>query len=328
MYRIISYIDTNCSAEINAEAYVGENSVKGRCTTLEINYNKMDSKVDAAKDSENQKEINLNTTFSDYKLTSTLIKTEYNLDGFKYGYKNTFDYALLGNTNRYISMNNIYGIENIEEEEYYDNGRAMLTTPILTTTGEYNYNIDYKNIFTSEFKNIIRMYSDNKYNIDRDLNIISCPYKIVERNIKNHCKPTASNNYCGDPDNSFPMPKIKMVYRPINLNYPFPGQDGKGRTPGLNWNIEAINQYITNNRGVTTEEVYKKEPLYVIKLDAKKIREIREYNKENKYDDFTLSCTLGKGTECISEFLREHNLIESGTCKDITSDNFYRCADK
>ena len=172
------------------------------------------------------------------------------------------------------------------------------------------------------------MYSDNKYNIDRDLNIISCPYKIVERNIKNHCKPTASNNYCGDPDNSFPMPKIKMVYRPINLNYPFPGQDGKGRTPGLNWNIEAINQYITNNRGVTTEEVYKKEPLYVIKLDAKKIREIREYNKENKYDDFTLSCTLGKGTECISEFLREHNLIESGTCKDITSDNFYSCADK
>ena len=153
------------------------------------------------------------------------------------------------NTNN-STRNNIYGIENIEEEEYYDNGRAMLTTPILTT------------------------------------------------------------------------------YRPINLNYPFPGQDGKGRTPGLNWNIEAINQYITNNRGVTTEEVYKKEPLYVIKLDAKKIREIREYNKENKYDDFTLSCTLGKGTECISEFLREHNLIESGTCKDITSDNFYSCADK
>ena len=181
----------------------------------------------------------------------------------------------------------------------------------------------------SNFKDIIKQ--SGKYDIDRDLQKVSCPYNIEERNIKTYCTPDSTNNYCGDPDTRVIVPKIKMIYRPINLNYPFPGKDGKGRTPGSNWNKESIEKYITKNRGVETNKVFEQEPIYVIKLDTKTIKAIREYNKNHAYDDFTLKCTEGKGTECLSSFLRgtasdfNKNLITSGTCKDITADTFDSC---
>ena len=275
--------------------------------------------------------ISNNTKTISYELTPTFNRLEDLRPNYQYGYKTTYIYGLkqTGNNidiNRYISLDTISDAKsNSNKSKVIDLGHASVTTPINIKEGVYNYSINYKDIFNSKFKAIIKKYSNNKYDIDanNDISTKQCPYTIFGRNIKKFC-----TTDCKDPNESFTVPKIKMIYRPINLNYPFPGKDGNGRTPGLNWNIEAINQYITNNRNVKTDAVYSTEPLYTIKLDSSKIKAIREYNKTHAYDDFELDCTEGTGTECISKFLRDYDLITSGTCKDVTKDNFYSCADK
>ena len=275
--------------------------------------------------------ISNNTKTISYELTPTFNRLEDLRPDYQYGYKTTYIYGLkqTGNNidiNRYISLDTISDAKsNSNKSKVIDLGHASVTTPINIKEGVYNYSINYKDIFNSKFKAIIKKYSNNKYDIDanNDISTKQCPYTIFGRNIKKFC-----TTDCKDPNESFTVPKIKMIYRPINLNYPFPGKDGNGRTPGLNWNIEAINQYITNNRDVKTDAVYSTKPLYTIKLDSSKIKAIREYNKTHAYDDFELDCTEGTGTECISKFLRDYDLITSGTCKDVTKDNFYSCADK
>ena len=283
--------------------------------------------------------ISNNTKTISYELTPTFNRLEDLRPDYQYGYKTTYIYGLkqTGNNidiNRYISLDTISDAKsNSNKSKVIDLGHASVTTPINIKEGVYNYSINYKDIFNSKFKAIIKKYSNNKYDIDanNDISTKQCPYTIFGRNIKKFC-----TTDCKDPNESFTVPKIKMIYRPINLNYPFPGKDGNGRTPGLNWNIEAINQYITYNRNTGNIEenkpnpdaVYAKEPLYTIKLDSSKIKAIREYNKTHAYDDFELDCTEGTGTECISKFLRDYDLITSGTCKDVTKDNFYSCADK
>ena len=280
--------------------------------------------------------INNNGTYekANYNYNLVFDSDNVNREYFKehdFGYKNTYVYGLEKGVNQYINLltisdNELSGNFKTTSKMYYDFGYSNATTPIKIMSGTYYNNIDYSNLFSTTFKNILK---EQDVNVDNDVVKNSyCPYTIIQRNVDNICVPTSSNNYCGNPDKTFSMPKIKMIYRPINLNYPFPGKDGNGRTPGLNWNIEAINQYITNNRDVETDAVYSTKPLYTIKLDSSKIKAIREYNKTHAYDDFELDCTEGTGTECISKFLRDYDLITSGTCKDVTKDNFYSCADK
>lgn len=153
------------------------------------------------------------------------------------------------------------------------------------------------------------------------------------------CPPTDGTPVC-DPEQETCFPNV--VYRPISLKDPFPGISGNGRIPGDNWNklvrnsdgallkyngntVTAYDYYIKYNRGYNDYEIYQTEPLYVIKLDSKKIKEIRNYNKAhgNNYNDFELSCQNGE--KCISKFLRDYNLIDSGTCKGITASTFDSC---
>ena len=70
-------------------------------------------------------------------------------------------------------------------------------------------------------------------------------------------------------------------------------------------------------------KLLKNRNLYVIKLDPKNISEIKSYNKDHAYDDFTLECTAGTGRECISSFLKSY--LVSGTCANATKDTFYSC---
>lgn len=116
---------------------------------------------------------------------------------------------------------------------------------------------------------------------------------------------------------------LNVIYRPISLNNPFPGQSGTTRTPGSNWNWRsAISTYITNNRDTETEDMYKElDPLYKITLTPAVIQEIRKYNdardsqsvtfyigKSEKitgnagYSDFNLECINGR--YCLSKFIR------------------------
>ena len=328
----------------------------GKCDVLKKEYKQMTNNIEKIAENDSVGDLTLKL-FSDYKLTATKTNTRLNnIDNknYEYGYHNTFNYFIDGNVNKYIRMDN--GIDantDIADGQNVGDGIAKVTTPITLKEDTYNYGINFYNIFSnnSNFVNII----SKKYPIREQLKETYCPYKIIQRKIYNVCVPSVNNNYCGgDPNKNFVYPKIKMIYRPINLNYPFPGKDGQGRTPGLNWQTvtevvdgsvtlikDYTSDYITNNRNVKTDQVYSKEPLYTIKLDSETIKKIREYNKNHAYDDFELECIKGTGTECLSKFLRGNmedfqlNLITSGTCKDITNNsqnisnnNFYSCADK
>ena len=131
-----------------------------------------------------------------------------------------------------------------------------------------------------------------------------------------------------------------IIYRTISLENPFPSKDAddsvnqtglttgmfndliKGRYPGTNWNsVTLVYNKILNNRGYDGSAIYQEAtPLYTINLDAKAIKEIREYNKkqteQNKggYADFELECT--DGAYCISSFLHD-NIITTATGEPI-----------
>lgn len=128
------------------------------------------------------------------------------------------------------------------------------------------------------------------------------------------CDPTKEN--CGD--NGKDNGKIDVIYRVINLNNPFPN-----REPGSNWNKENyVNDYITKNRNVNTEEVYTKEPMYEITLDPSLIREIRNDNKSVNYGDLNLYCK--DGDECRSEYIKK--LSDNGKLSGCGTDsNFNSC---
>ena len=106
---------------------------------------------------------------------------------------------------------------------------------------------------------------------------------------------------------------IIPVYRPIDLDNPFPDQDGNNRQTGTNWcdsngscayNNNLVQTKITNNRGVTTYNVYKLTPLYTFVLTPSMIKKIRSYNSGTTYGDYNLVCDQGTGRHCISLYLR------------------------
>lgn len=137
---------------------------------------------------------------------------------------------------------------------------------------------------------------------------------------------------------------LKIIYRTIKLENPFPGKnisnivagfnkDVKGRYPGSNWNsLELVKSKIINNRGTSGSSIYQnKEPLYVFTLDTSTILAIRSYNEKQKdgYADFNLNCKKNNSTACVSSFV--HNIsygITGGTCRNTSnSDGFYKCDD-
>lgn len=124
----------------------------------------------------------------------------------------------------------------------------------------------------------------------------------------------------------------EIQFRTISLSNPFPGRDGTSRIPGTNWLSKTNNfvyDYIQNNRNVTAEEVYNKEPLYTVTLDTQSMIKIREYNKNHNYSDYGLVCESGTGRKCRSNFLRNNEYIKKleGTCSSLDID-YYSCADK
>ncbi len=125
----------------------------------------------------------------------------------------------------------------------------------------------------------------------------------------------------------------RIIYRPIDLQNPFPGQTNYDRATGANWcaysvitgklNCKSTNgvatTHIQKNRSNKDENVYDLNPLYEVNLDSTTMKGIREYNKTNKYDDFTLNCRTNvteansnnsSDTVCYSTFLRESGKVK------------------
>lgn len=138
-----------------------------------------------------------------------------------------------------------------------------------------------------------------------------------------------------------------VIYRTIDLEDPFPGQDAEQRNTGANWcsydpktqkidcsyDNQTVKNYITRQRGsgdTTTkngDKVYKDDHiLYEVTLDSKTIRNIREYNDDHKYDDWTLVCK-DNGRVCISQFLNDE-VETSGECAGAESVSSFKSCDK
>lgn len=124
----------------------------------------------------------------------------------------------------------------------------------------------------------------------------------------------------------------ELVFRPISLSDPFPGTNGKGRTPNSKvWDTDKIDTYIKKR-----QDAYTKKPLYSVTLTPSQIKSIRKYNKNHKYDDFNFTCVGSKtGTACYSIFLRNpkySEIVNTGKSNcynenDQSEKSFNSCAD-
>ena len=127
------------------------------------------------------------------------------------------------------------------------------------------------------------------------------------------------------------------------MKNPFPGKEASGRRSGFNWDSDEIKaSVITNNRGVSDDEVYNKQPLYHFTLTPSVVKTIRAYNAQpgHEYDNFTLDC---KGTSepsekndgivsrnCISDFVHSatYGARTDGSCYSAKSaSTFVSCAE-
>ncbi len=135
---------------------------------------------------------------------------------------------------------------------------------------------------------------------------------------------------------------IDVIYRTIDLEDPFPGQNAESRETGANWcsynirtqeidckyNNNTVKNYITRERNNKKNgyKVYDDDHiLYEVNLDSKTISSIRRYNDKNKYDDDWISECYDNGKACKSKFLREYSSVITGKCKSTSSSNFYTC---
>ena len=137
---------------------------------------------------------------------------------------------------------------------------------------------------------------------------------------------------------------IDVIYRTIDLEDPFPGQDAENRATGANWcsyniktqqidckyNNATSNNYIIRERSGHKygSDVYDEDHiLYEITLDTETIKQIRDYNDDNKYDDDWIQACYQNGKACFSKFLRNGNIYSklSGECKLVSGSNFYDC---
>ena len=198
-------------------------------------------------------------------------------------------------------LNNYYG----RYQNYIDIGFPNFPVNFNSSVGEHKISIDF------QFCDAAGVYAGEAASG-------SCPYNVTNCE-DGQCPPSVDD---GDDDQS--ATGVDVVYRVIDLNNPFPGLNGEKRLPGLNWSIDStyVDRFITNNRGVLTEEVYNKEPMYTILLTPSLINEIRAYNKEHMLNDFEMVCS--DGFKCRSIYLR--NLIENGHVSGCgTNDDFDAC---
>ncbi len=131
---------------------------------------------------------------------------------------------------------------------------------------------------------------------------------------------------------------IDVIYRTIDLEDPFPGQDAERRETGANWcnyNVKthaidcSYNNGTSNNyiiRSGNGHKVYDDDHvLYEITLDSQTIKTIRNYNDKEKYDNWDLEC-YKNGTRCKSNFLSSTVRSKmSGKCYNASYSNFYSC---
>lgn len=113
-------------------------------------------------------------------------------------------------------------------------------------------------------------------------------------------------------------PKLELMFRIIDTTNPFPGNKGVGRLLGANWCDDEhlctikYSKYVDdkifespNSKGLVTVDgtTTQATPKYKIVLNANRVKEIREYNKEYSYEEVEYECA---GNNCENKFLKQY----------------------
>lgn len=246
-----------------------------------------------------------------------------------------YKYTMPEKTYRYIQKTDGKAVDQVSgdiltNKRYIEIGYPNYPVYYKTPTGTYPMQLTYRNIGTNGHFVSSAVYS--------------CKYKVINRIIPctgadcydpdcvgEHCDRNYDN---GGGDTG--LNGLNIIYRPISLTNPFPGETGTGRAAGINWTSSDINTYITKNRDVKENDVYKKTPIYSFTLTPASIKKIKGYNSTTEYSDFNLKCSSQKnGKRCTSDFLKNlsnYNAIVNqaqSTCYNVgQGDAFYSCADK
>ena len=138
---------------------------------------------------------------------------------------------------------------------------------------------------------------------DKNISSNSCVYSVEPEIIKYNNKPDG---------------ELRLEFRTIDINDPFPGKDGNSRNVGSNWcsrnaegTIESCSGNSTENKTIETyitnknnsKNITHEGAKYTITLTPSIIKKIKKYNKENSYDDFKFDCDKERNN-CESEFLK------------------------
>lgn len=212
-------------------------------------------------------------------------------------YTKKIRYSLNSGLYRYVykennlSVNTIPNNNNVNSYIYMPYGNIPIA--YKTADGTYDISFTYSKLGhqdgtgTTAIDKIMEDIYANEYD-DIPYGDWSCQYTITSDLI-----PEYSNNS-----------GINVIYRPIDLNNPFPDIDGQGRKVGSNWcfgNDCSNTNYLVKQ--VITENPLPSEPMYSFILTPSVIQQIRKYNKNNSYSDFKLECEGETGKACVSEFL-------------------------
>lgn len=244
----------------------------------------------------------------------------------------TYSYYLPDNINQYVNKPSGQSTNSPISDNYDYIPFSNLPVHYSTDSGAYKYSITttsfgnnnkFNNyIIGNKAFNKISYKSNNKY---------ECTYKVAcDKTIicgKNSCDDSCITTD-DDPNGT------DLIYRPISLYYPFPGQNATAinmRESGANWQIyygnDVVSEYIYNNRGVSYYEIYKLQPMYEITLTPALMRKIKNYNDQQSsekdtyydgtkkeisaslgYSDFTLTCKINsdgsKSKNCTSSIIR------------------------
>lgn len=223
-------------------------------------------------------------------------------------------------------------------DEFCPNDYSKKLTPCIDAgyTRDYCENL----ICKSSISNTYRCKNTN--GVGGKMDITSCVYTKMAQGL--------SEQSAIDECDSIICPisgGLRIIYRTISLENPFPGKtisggvsgfntDVKGRYPGTNWNsVNVVKNEIlysrTHSQSSYGSKIYQNEtPLYTFVLNSTTINAIRSYNDTHKYDDFELDCKKNNATACVSTFVHDSNLsgLVGGTCQYNTSKtNFYKCSD-
>lgn len=256
--------------------------------------------------------------------------SDYWYDWFARTYVAIYEYRLDGNFYKWVKMPSGESISTEPVGDYkkynrfIDIGYANYPVHYSTKGGLYEglnvkiTNIGYKNYLYNTYQTAVRNYNssltDNDFvNTEGQNQLLhDCYYEVDE-----------GEPYCpskGCDNDEYDLGSVRLIYRPISLESPFPGMDASGRNTGSNWCIlnsdkttnckntnENVEKYILNNRNTEGSSIYNKDPMYEITLTPALIKEIRNYNSKTNYDDYYVYCSGEKGkegSECKSKFVR------------------------